>query len=273
MKPSLYDLLAWMFDDLDEVYSFSPMEIAIYWRLVHRCNRRNWLNPIYFACDDLRAKVKAKNAESKTAFDTARNRLKQAGLIEYEKGNGRGNITRYTIIFPQKGLVKSPKKGIQKQTLSSTLSDTLSDTLSKLPKKDKDKESKSHSPKRTVSRKQTELSESAQKFAQWFRGLLPPDRDTTENDLKAWAKTYDELVTIDKREKSEIKQVVEWARRDGFWQKNFLSAAKLRHKDKSGTKYYDVFLNQMRAENATRNNNRNASGIPAPADKYAHFDC
>ena len=118
MSHSLYDLLSLMFDDLDLEYSFSPLEIAIYWRLVHRCNFRKWKNPFPFACDDLRAKVRCKNAESKKAFDTARNRLKQAGLLDYKGGNGRGNVTVYTLYLPQKGSIK----GLQIEPLSAPLS-------------------------------------------------------------------------------------------------------------------------------------------------------
>jgi hypothetical protein len=227
--------------------------------------------PFNFRCEDLRREATegAESLKSEKAFNNARNRLKQAGIINYKNGNGRGNTTRYWLFENEKDSEKHFLKGSKFETLSDTLSggvsDTLSDTLSGVTTINQTKpnqtEESSH-PKRTVSRKVIELSESAQKFAEWFRGLLPPSRDTTESDLRAWAKTYDDLATIDKREKAEIKAVVLWARQDNFWQSNFLSATKLRHKDKTGTKYYDVFLNKMKAEHDanTGTNGNGANG-------------
>lgn len=100
---------------MDLEYSFTPLEVTIYFRLMERCNTLAWKNPFGFACDELRAKVKCKNAESKKPFDTARNRLKQAGLIDYVNGGGRGYVTKYTI------------KGVQMLPLSVPFSAPLSD--------------------------------------------------------------------------------------------------------------------------------------------------
>jgi hypothetical protein len=224
---------------------FTSSAITLYFYLLDTCNRSHWTFPI-------------RHSDRYIAFDVdmsvntvrkAKNLLKQRGLIDFKSnpkgGRGIENSTSYTL--------NVAKIDTYSDTFSDTFSDTYSDTFSgdtiKHKHKRKHKEDANASPtKRTVSRKEIELSESAQKFADWFRGLLPPDRDTTDSDLRAWAKTYDELVTIDKREKAEIKAVVLWARQDSFWKSNFLSATKLRHKDKTGTKYYDVFLNKMKAE-------------------------
>lgn len=106
------------FFELDLEYSFTPMEVAIYFRLLDRSNSLAWKNPFGFSCDELRAKVRCKNAESKKPFDTARNRLKQAGLIDFVNGNGRGHVTKYTL--------KGALKGIQIEPLSVPLSEPLS---------------------------------------------------------------------------------------------------------------------------------------------------
>jgi hypothetical protein len=97
-----------------------------------------------------------------------------------------------------------------------------------------------------------EISEDGLKFANWFKGLLPKTQKITDADIKSWGKTFDQLVRIDKRDRSEICAVVKWARKDDFWQKQFLSANKLRTKDKTGTLYYDVFLNHMKIKKETQ---------------------
>lgn len=85
-------------------------------------------------------------------------------------------------------------------------------------------------------------------FAEFFRATLPPERDTTAADLENWAIAFDELRRLDGRSAEEIRDVCLWARASQFWKSNFLSATKLRNKDKSGTKYYDLFLQRMKHE-------------------------
>ena len=116
--------------------------------------------------------------------------------------------------------------------------------------------------KNTPSKSGAPISEDAEEFAKWFRTLLPPDRDTTEADLRNWAKTYDDLVRLDDRAPDEIRAICQWARNDEFWASNFLSACKLRQKDKARTKYYDVFKARMTHEQTNHHrqgaNSRNA---------------
>ena len=238
-------------------HHFNPSEIALYFGLLNEANTLGWKNPFRQSNSYLSATV----GITEPTMIRARNRLQQAGLIGFQSGKKKRDLSTYYL-----------KNFSTSDSVSGSKSDSVSGSVSEenslhntKHKPNQTKDSKSHSPKRTVSEKpKVELSESAQKFAQWFRGLLPPDRDTTDRDLQAWAKTYDELVTIDKREKSEIKAVVLWARQNDFWQSNFLSATKLRHKDKTGTKYYDVFLNRMKAghDANTGTNGRGANGQP-----------
>ena len=253
----------------------STAEFGAYVLIVSTANGFRWKNPFsatnqYFmwviGCDE-------------KTFIRIRNKLKQVGLLDFVSGK-KGQPTKYTLIdwkiSSEKAATKlySDNWKFSSESASTNDSEYASESISqvienkqvagasKLNKTKLNKTEDSSHPKRTVSRKEIELSESAQKFAQWFRGLLPPDRDTNERDLQSWAKTYDELVTIDKRDKAEIFAVVKFARQDSFWQANFLSATKLRHKDKTGTKYYDVFLNRMKAghDANTGTNGRGANG-------------
>lgn len=92
-------------------------------------------------------------------------------------------------------------------------------------------------------------------FCEWFETLLPETRKITETDRRNWKQTYDDLIRLDKRDKQTIQRVVLWARSDPFWSTNFLSANKLRNKDKNGSLYFDVFLTKM-----TTNNGNTTSG-------------
>jgi hypothetical protein len=61
-----------------------------------------------------------------------------------------------------------------------------------------------------------------------------------------WGKAFDDLVRLDKREPSEIREVARWARRDPFWSAQFLSPLKLRDRNREGVQYFDVFSERMR---------------------------
>lgn len=47
-------------------------------------------------------------------------------------------------------------------------------------------------------------------------------------NLQSWADDFRKIVEIDKRDKAELREVIDWATSDSFWQANILSASKLR---------------------------------------------
>lgn len=49
-----------------------------------------------------------------------------------------------------------------------------------------------------------------------------------EPDLNSWSSEIDKMIRIDKREAENIRKMISWISKDLFWQKNILSAAKLR---------------------------------------------
>lgn len=99
-----------------------------------------------------------------------------------------------------------------------------------------------------------EISDEGKFFAAEFQKTLPPSQSVKDADLKNWAETFDKLIRIDKRAKDEIYAVVRFARNDSFWKSNFMSANKLRMKDRSGVLYYDVFLTKMKSGNNDKSN-------------------
>lgn len=50
----------------------------------------------------------------------------------------------------------------------------------------------------------------------------------TPAEMANWAKVFDYMLRLDKRDAGEIKRVIDWCQRDPFWQSNILSAGKLR---------------------------------------------
>ena len=88
-------------------------------------------------------------------------------------------------------------------------------------------------------------------FAEWFRTTLPAGMNLAANWRTKWGKAFDDLVRLDKREPSEIREVARWARRDPFWSSQFLSPLKLRDRNREGVQYFDVFSERMRTTPGT----------------------
>ena len=119
----------------DAEYHFSDRETAFYFYLLNVCNSTHWKNPFGLS----NHMTMAKFGWGKTSFDRARSRLKDAGLIDFRAGIGRGNIYRYIIkdgnssrnhdsIQPDVfyGQFSEPK-GIEKGTQSDTISGQFSE--------------------------------------------------------------------------------------------------------------------------------------------------
>jgi Helix-turn-helix domain len=83
-------------------------------------------------------------------------------------------------------------------------------------------------------------------FAQWFKSSLPESVKLQDNWQQSFAKTYDDLVTLDKRTPEQILKVSRWARTDSFWQTNFMSPSKLRKRNRDAITYFDVFAEKMK---------------------------
>ena len=107
------------------------------------------------------------------------------------------------------------------------------------------------------------ISIEGENFANHFKNLLPETQKIGETDLRNWAKTFDELIRIDKRNEDEIYLVTNWARKDDFWKSNFLSANKLRNKNKDGVYYYDIFLEKAKRTNGVNGNGKLTGELPS----------
>ena len=140
-------------------------------------------------------------------------------------------------------------------------------TKSNKLKESKGKEIKEKEIFTSSSPPKSEILEEGEKFAKYFKGLLPPTQKVSDADLKNWGDTFDKLVRIDKRPREEIYRVTEWARKDSFWGElgNFLSACKLRSKSRDGVMYYDIFLQKYLKERSKSNGTANGQQVQRPA--------
>ena len=107
-------------------------------------------------------------------------------------------------------------------------------------------------PKKVIQRRlsKSEVSSDGIQFAQWFKSTLPKTVNLKANWQESFAKEYDDLMQIDKRSPEQIMAVCRWARTDSFWQKIFMSPAKLRKRNGEGIQYFDVIAEKMKAPSA-----------------------
>lgn len=96
-------------------------------------------------------------------------------------------------------------------------------------------------------------SPQAMELAIWFQSLLP---ESEKSKLETFAKDFDALIRIDKREISDIRKVCSWALQDNFW-KSKITPEYLR-RNNGGRTYFDKFKVEV-------NNHRNDFGSNKPA--------
>lgn len=89
-------------------------------------------------------------------------------------------------------------------------------------------------------------SDKGDRFAAWFKTLLPDDINLAPAWRVSWARAFDDMVRLDKRTHEEIAAVCKWARADAFWSGNFLTPAKLRQRDPNQVQYFDRFKADMK---------------------------
>jgi len=93
---------------------FSANETALYFYLLNMCHSARWQNPFGLSNNVAIAKF----GWGKASFVRARNRLKDAGLIDFRAGIGRGNIYRYLICDDRNPENIASEKSIQPDIFS-----------------------------------------------------------------------------------------------------------------------------------------------------------
>jgi hypothetical protein len=105
----------------DTEYNFHDREVALYFYLLKVSNSIGWKNPFGLS----NALTIAKFGWGKSSFDTAKNRLKLAGLIDFKAGDGRGNVYQYELKVIEKVGKNTPLSASLPVHLSNTLPDEI----------------------------------------------------------------------------------------------------------------------------------------------------
>lgn len=211
----------------DLEFNFSDKEIALYFYLLKTCNHTRWKNPFGLS----NAITIARFGWGKSSFDTAKNNLKKAGLIDFKAGDGRGNVYQYTLIGVElsKTGKKDNEKGIQNNTLYQHLSDTLSPTLSdRKPEtsidsidvvKDKRKKggAKDAPTFNTVEEKKTELEKRRKEFGLSLQPYVEEFTRAMVNEFyKYWTEPNKSLTKL----RFEMEKAWDTKRRLETWRRN-----------------------------------------------------
>jgi hypothetical protein len=84
-------------------HSFQPSEIAVYVHLVETCFTLEWKNPFKHANGYLCGVLSI----SEKTLISARNRLQQAGLVGFQSGKHRRDLSTYTLLYLEKDAAKA----------------------------------------------------------------------------------------------------------------------------------------------------------------------
>lgn len=63
-----------------------------------------------------------------------------------------------------------------------------------------------------------------------YKHILKNNLKAKEPSFQKWAKQFDYILRIDKRDLEEVKEVIKFSQKDSFWMSNILSPSKLREK-------------------------------------------
>ncbi|RXI60143.1 hypothetical protein DP125_06010 [Clostridium tetani] len=85
-----------------------------------------------------------------------------------------------------------------------------------------------------------------------YEHILKNNPKVKEPNLQKWAKTFDYILRIDKRDLDEVKRLIEFCQKHHFWYKNILSADKFR-------KQYDRLVLELNDTNKQQVNKRNVN--------------
>ena len=106
---NLFDVLS-NFWRVDEQKNFTGNETRLYFFLIHLANRSYWPESIEFADKRMVANANI----SLQVLKSARERLKEAELLNYVPGGGYRVKTKYQILTPKSKLKLSPYNNITK---------------------------------------------------------------------------------------------------------------------------------------------------------------
>lgn len=194
----------------------------MYFKLLNVFNRAGW--PEYVRVDNLRMMLMI-GVESKQAVVRARDKLVEAGFIEFQKGK-KGSPNRYY-------LVKRSHFVTENITVSVPESVPVSVPENVPHNKNETKTTSLVSPNGSTKAKPTfEHDSLPYRAARWLADQieerLPNCTAHSEATLQSWAADFDKCNRLDKHDWESINEVLQFSQSDSFWQSNILSGGKFR---------------------------------------------
>lgn len=186
----------------------------MYFKLLNVFNRAGW--PEYVRVDNLRMMLMI-GVESKQAVVRARDKLAEAGFIEFQKGK-KGSPNRYYLV---------------KRSHFVTENVTVSVPENVPHNKNETKTTSLVSPNGSTKTKPTfEHGSLPYRAARWLADQieerLPNCTPHSETTLQNWAADFDKCHRLDGHSWEDIDKVLQFSQFDSFWQSNILSGGKFR---------------------------------------------
>ena len=194
----------------------------MYFKLLNVFNRAGW--PEYVRVDNLRMMLMI-GVESKQAVVRARDKLAEAGFIEFQKGK-KGSPNRYY-------LVKRSHFVTENVTVSVPENVTVSVPENVPHNKNETKTTSLVSPNGSTKTKPTfEHGSLPYRAPRWLADQieerLPNCTAHSETTLQNWAADFDKCHRLDGHSWEDIDKVLQFSQFDSFWQSNILSGGKFR---------------------------------------------
>lgn len=165
---------------------------------------------------------------SRSGLNDARNGLKQRGLIEYYPGRAN-KPGEYRMVPFVCNISDTPADAPAACEQASTGHDG-GPAYNKVVDKQKQKEDvpPPAEPKRTPAF--AEDSEEMKLSRLLFGKMRENNPNCREPNWQAWAKIFDLILRVDKRDSKDVADMIRFCQWDNFWRQNILSPGKLREK-------------------------------------------
>lgn len=157
--------------------------------------------------------------------------LEKVKMVKVERGRGNRQYTLITVVnwdFYQ----GADQDGVTDNTTATGEARKQQTDINKNDKNVKNEKNYINNIRRKREKHVYDSNSTYMKMAIYFRDRILAWKPNAKipDDLNAWADEFRKLQELDKRDKSEIKRVIDFATSDTFWQPNILSAKKLREK-------------------------------------------
>ena len=136
-----------------------------------------------------------------------------------------------TTVFKEYLLVEEINANILNQNVNIVSLNDCKSTQSKVKRKERESKEKVKDSKRpSLSKVFQSDSEEIRLSNFLFNHILKNNPNAKKPNFQKWAKDFDLMLRVDKRDLEKVKEVIKWSQNDSFWKSNILSPGKLREK-------------------------------------------